>query len=213
MKDFDFIKLMKDRIHKINDDENSLDIPNTKLVSFVNNYVKKHGTKFPDSRFTTLFLSTLVTLGAYPILSSIFGNRKLGTYICHSFDTFSHLRDIYDAYNDWLDLDIDKEIPVLTYSYNSGSEKRMFLLTNLAFHYKLPKSKKRKDMDKLNTGKIPLKDINKVDITHYFGFVAEITINDELIGCIEQKENNFAFNLLHNLFQSFTNKKQSLITQ
>jgi len=219
----EFVELMKSRIESIFNNENSYNLPNTEFVTYVNNYIEEYGSYFPDEGLLGLCTLSLFTAGLYPAVKIIWykkviGCKPMGRYIKNGLNLIygQSLESIFDHHCEWLNIDINNEVPILYHEDKIGAKFiSCFLLTNLAFYYKLQTSQKLRDYNKITMGKIECKNIDKFDVdSHIFSGLLTISINDEQRGSFNPSYfgGHFPGKLIHNLFQNVLQKKQTLIT-
>jgi hypothetical protein len=173
--------------------------------------LQKEGSRFATWSFSKWGAYTLFTVGTIPILTAFFGTISIGENI---FDAKkADLDKIYEFSKDWLDFNINEEIPIL-YHNKSFPDESFFLLTNLNFHYRLPKSKKLKDGLTFSLGKIPISDIEKFELKTQ-GITRTkvlITINGNDLGVyIGGDAASVGVRNLHNLFQRIIMKKKTFV--
>ncbi|BCS88179.1 hypothetical protein [Pseudodesulfovibrio sediminis] len=202
----EFVKIMEQRIES---DPNQLNIPNAQLVKFVNDFVDTEGSKFLDYGLINWAIGIL--FWGVPM---IFRSKLYPKAIVHELDHGKaiDLDKLYAACSEWIDIDINNEIPLLFHKIGTLSPSCV-LLTNTTLYYNMPKSKKSGDARQPSMGKIDIADITQFDTKpHSIMDMITIIVNGNEIGAFNcKKAHNRSANNLRKMLQSIIMKKNSLI--
>lgn len=201
----EFVKIMEQRIEA---DPNQLDIPNAQLVKLVNNFVDSEGSKYLDYGLINWGIGLL--FWGIPIIFRQITPKA----IVHELDHGKaiDLDKLYAANSEWIDMDINKEMPLLFHKLGTMSPSCV-LLTNTTLYYNMPKSKKSGDARQQTMDKIDITDITQFDTKpHSIMDMITLTVNNNEIGAFNcKKAHNRSANNLRKLLQSIIMKKSSLL--
>ena len=189
-----------ERVDKINKTPvEKLQVENKALIKWADEFNLKRMKKHYD------FLGGLYFLGIPWILTMIFEKKRLGDCI-HYRDQID-LDDLYTAYSEeFAKIDINKEVPLIFTRRMGGVG---FLITNHNMYYNLARSKKLRDQFKEGkAGKLPLKDINDVDVKLH-RVACELHLNGQVIGGIEV-EQKYEGKILKDFFSGLIFEKDRL---
>jgi len=201
----EFGKVMEQRIEA---DPNQLNIPNAQLVKFVNDFVDADGSKYLDYGLINWGLGLL--FWGIPILFRQITPKA----IVHELDHGKaiDLDKLYAANSEWINIDINNEIPLLFHKIGTMSPSCV-LLTNTTLYYNMPRSKKSGDAKQLSMGKIDIADITQFDTKpHSIMDMITVIVNNNEVGAFNcNKAHGKSANNLRKLFQSIIMKKNSLL--
>ena len=201
----EFIKIMEQRIEA---DPNQLGIPNARLVKFVNDFVDTEGSKYLDYGLINWGIGIL--FWGIPLAYRQITPKA----IVHELDHGKaiDLDKLYAAHSEWINMDINREMPLLFHKIGSMSPSCV-LLTNTTLYYNMPRSKKSGDAKQQTMGKIDIADITHFDTKpHSIMDMITLTVNNNEIGAFNcKKAHGKSANNIRKLFQSIIMKKNSLL--
>ena len=207
----EFVKIMEQRIEA---DPNQLDIPNARLVKFVNDFVEKNGKKRLGWDLQAHMLG-IAFMGIPYFWTNFFNPKQI---VC----TFDHGKDIdlsklYDhmtgKHTEWMRINVNDEMPIFFHD-DGAIHNTCLLMTNKAIYYHIRKSHKTlREGEQTNMGIVQLTDISQFEATpHSFSQMITLSINGQDIGAFNCGDGTKkSANNLRKMFQSLLMNKASLI--